>query len=129
MRSALLLALGAALSAAPAAAQTKDMAPVTCFTADEARRFSEELGGLLKKEGLADDKGLSTEIQAIMSDALAKRAQADACAEQAGDDAEKKCRAENAAADQAEGRLEALSARMEKIEQAMLAVRARYRRC
>jgi hypothetical protein len=125
----LLIALGAVLGTAPALAQPKDMAPVTCFTADEARRFSEELTVVLKKEGLIDEKGLTKEIQGLMNDALDKRAKADACAEKAGDAADKKCRAENTAADQAEANLEGLNARMEKIEQSMLAVRARYRRC
>ncbi len=103
MRRALILALGVAVWAAPTAAQTpSDMAPIHCLSAPEA---------------------------SVMMDALDKRTKADSCTEDAGADAARRCHATESAADAAEKRVEEFSARMERLEQSVLTVRAHYRRC
>ncbi|MBI3512966.1 MAG: hypothetical protein HY060_02725 [Proteobacteria bacterium] len=126
----LVLALGVAVCLAPAAAQSAaDMAPVHCLSAPEAQRFAKDLEDLMKKEGLGDAEKFGREVQTVMLEALDKRTKADSCAEDVGDAAARRCKAAEAAADQAEKRVEDMSARMEKFEKAVLAVRARYRRC
>ncbi len=123
----LAVALGCvAGAAAPALGQSPDLPPITCLSADEARRFSEELAALMKKEGLYDP---ASGIGSLVKDAMDKQQAADACSEKAGDAAPQNCRAEIAAAEQASDKLESLNDRMEKIQGQMLAIRARYRRC
>ena len=126
------MALGAACWAAPVAAQTAtgDMAPVDCLPEPEQVRFAKELEVLIKKEaGISDVSQLMSVIGPPMAEALDKRGKAEACVQAAGGNAAQRCASETAAADQAEKRFEELSARMEKLEQSMLALRARYRRC
>jgi hypothetical protein len=112
--------------AAAAAGQSMDVPPVTCLSADEARRFAEELAALMKKEGLYDP---SSEIGTMLKEAMDRQNAADACSQKAGDAAPQRCRAELAAAEASNQKLESLNARMEKLHESMLAIRARYRRC
>ena len=133
MLKPLVLALGVAGWAAAAAAQSPkssaDMAPVHCLSPAEAQRFAKDLEDLMKREGLGDAEKFGREVQTVMMDALDKRTKADSCTEDAGAAAARRCGAADAAADAAEKKVEDMSARMEKFEQAVLAVRARYRRC
>ncbi len=106
------------------------MAPIECLAEAEQVRFAKELEALIKKEaGISDVSQLMSVIGPLMAEALDKRGKADMCIQAAGGAGAQRCGNETAAADQAEKRFEELTARMEKLEQSIVALRARYRSC
>ena len=111
----------------PMVAGAQEMSPIHCLSEPELQRISVEFQGALKPYGLDKPEQLSRSMQTMMSDAMDKRAKADACTEKAGGSA--RCKAEEQAADAAEKRIEKLGEDMEKLQNDLIAIRNRYRKC
>jgi hypothetical protein len=129
VRRVILTAIGAGWAIAAGAQGPAELTSIHCLSEPELQRISVEFQGALKPYGLDKPEALGQALQTMMSDAMDKRAKADACAEQAGDAAEQRCKAENQAADAAEKRIEKLGEDMEKLQNDLAAIRNRYRKC
>jgi hypothetical protein len=129
MKRTILMVAIAGWSMAAAAQGPAEISPIHCLSEPELQHISVEFQGALKPYGLDKPDELGRSLQAMMSDAMDKRAKADACAEQAGDAAEQRCKAETEAADTAEKRIEKLGEDMEKLQNDLIAIRNRYRKC
>lgn len=135
MRNQMIIGLAAwacALAAGPATAQgqgMQEMAPVHCLSLSDQERIAKQFTDALKPYGFDQPDKVGNRFQAIMMDAIDKRTKADQCTEAAGDAAPQRCKAQEAAADAAEKRVEKLGEDMEKLEKDLMAIRARYRKC
>ena len=115
-----------ALAGWPMAAGAQEMSPIHCLSEPELQRISGEFQGALKPYGLDKPEQLNRSMQTMMSDAMDKRAKADACSEKSG---AARCKAEEQAADAAEKRIEKLGEDMEKLQGDLIKIRNRYRKC
>ena len=76
------------------AAAAQEMAPIHCLSEPELQRISVQFQEALKPYGLDKPDKLSQALQTMMSDAMDKRAKADACGEKSGP---ARCKAEEPA--------------------------------
>jgi hypothetical protein len=111
------------------ATAAQDISPIDCLSSADQQSIALQFGQALKPYGLDDHKKLAQSIPTMMSDAIDKRAKADQCAEQPGGAAGGRCKAQEAAADEAEKRVEKLGDDMEKLQKDLATIRNRYRKC
>lgn len=125
----IVMAVGT-LAAGPVGAQgMQEMAPIHCLSLADQERIGKQFTDALKPYGLDQPEKVGNRVQIIMMEAIDKRAKADECTESAGDAAPQRCKAQEAAADAAEKRMEKFGEDMEKLEKDLMAIRARYRKC
>jgi hypothetical protein len=102
---------------------------VHCLSASEQQRIATQFTDALKPYGLNEPDKVGLRVQTLMSEAITTRTKADQCSEAAGDAAPQRCKAQEAAADEAEKRMEKFGESMEKLEKDLMVIRARYRKC